>query len=225
MAKGVGKAYRNVLLPGPGEALAQLLKSSFLKEGRGAAQNLDSSWSWAQVQGSRDMCEPYVTPTQLCKGNDADDSWEDTVKRRQGCLNKPQHLLVNRWFSQAGSPSSYVLLSWFSWAWALHLALAHERSISRRRCACKIILFPGFPGRTLVSCAPGSFTTLIHALWLATAQGKGVLFSSTAPDLQEALLEHEGFGVLQGWTAQFGDIYLQPILVLQNSYNFFLLQK
>lgn len=66
MAKSVGKAYRNVLLPGPGEALAQLLKSSFLKEGRGVAQNSDSSWSRTQERDSRDMCEPCVTPTHSC---------------------------------------------------------------------------------------------------------------------------------------------------------------
>lgn len=63
MAKSKGKAYRNVLLPGPGEALAQLLKSSSLKDGRGAAQNLDSSWSRTRVRGRGDMCEPCVTPT------------------------------------------------------------------------------------------------------------------------------------------------------------------
>lgn len=45
-------------------------------------------------------------------------------------------------------------------------------------------------------------------LWLATAQGKGVLLSRTAPELQETLLEHEGFGVSQGQAAQFRDIYL-----------------
>lgn len=80
----------------------------------------------------------------------------------------------------------------------MHLALAHEGSIARGRCTGRTILFPGFLGRTLVSRAPGSFTTLIRAFWLATAQGKGVLFSSTDPELQEALLVHEGFGVSQG---------------------------
>lgn len=89
----------------------------------------------------------------------------------------------------------------------------------------KVILFPGFLGRTLVSGAPGPFTTLIHAFWLATAQGKGVLSSSTAPELQEALLEHERSGVSQGRAAQFGGIYLQPTEVLQINYSFYLLQK
>lgn len=58
----------------------------------------------------------------------------------------------------------------------LGLSSAFSAGIQRKHCLTKVlgktILFPRFLGATLMSHAPGSFTTLIRAFWLAAAQGR-----------------------------------------------------
>jgi len=55
-------------------------------------------------------------------------------------------------------------------------------------------------------------------------KAEGMLFSSSDPELQEALPEHSGFGVSQGHTAHFGDTYLYPTIALETNQCFCLLQ-